>query len=180
MCLSTVWDNRPSSRMVLLKKFDACGFVWYTNYNSRKAKQLEKNPHAALTFWWPETERSVRVEGMVCRTSEEESDEYFESRPLESRLGAMASEQSAVVESRHVVEMRWEGLKRRFVGGEGEFIEDVVRPKWWGGYRLRPTYMEFWKGRHARLHDRIVYECDDGDAMGDGTDVKWRRKRLQP
>ena len=166
MCLSTVAsDNRPSSRIVLIKNIDARGFVWFTNYESRKGQELLNNPHGALLFHWIELERQVRIEGRVERVSEAESEEYFNSRPLLSRLAAVASEQSAPVADRATLEQKL--LKA------GELYADKpVRPANWGGYRLVPDRLEFWQGRRSRLHDRIEYLL--------GPDGSWQRRRLQP
>jgi pyridoxamine 5'-phosphate oxidase len=140
--------------------------VFYSNHNSRKAMDIERDPRAALVFFWPGLERQVRVEGRVEMVSDEESDAYFASRPLESRIGAWSSDQSRVVENREQLEQRFERWKERFADGM------VPRPLHWGGYRVRPVRIEFWQGRASRLHDRLVYEH-----MNDGT---WMRMRLQP
>lgn len=166
MSLSTMGAYTISSRMVLLRSFDAQGFVFYTNYNSRKSMDMERDPRAALLFYWGEHERQVRIEGRVEQVSEAESDAYFASRPLESRIGAWSSDQSRVVESREQLEQRYERWKERFADGT------VPRPLHWGGYRVRPVRIEFWQGRENRMHDRLVYEH-----MNDGT---WMRIRLQP
>ena len=158
-------EGRPSARVVLLKGFDARGFVFYTNYEGRKGGELVENPYAALLFYWGELERQVRVEGSVSRVSEEESDAYYASRPRGSRLGALASEQSRVIEGREVLEARVERLGAEYEGAE------VPRPAFWGGYRVEPEVVEFWQGRENRLHDRIVYRRGDGG---------WRTERLQP
>lgn len=176
MCLSTVSaDGRPAARYVLLKGVDERGFVWYTNYNSRKSQELAGNPAAALTFWWAGSERSVRVEGDVARVSAEESDEYFGSRPPMSRLGAWVSEQSSEVSGREVLEERWEGLMKEYLpSGKGsEPVKEIERPPHWGGFRLVPTRIEFWKGRSSRLHDRVVFERASAE-------LTWTQKRLQP
>ncbi|MDQ3953325.1 MAG: pyridoxamine 5'-phosphate oxidase [Actinomycetota bacterium] len=158
-------DGRPSARMVLLKGFDESGFVFYTNYASRKSRELEENPAAALVFYWSRLERQVRVEGRVEKVSVEESDGYFASRPLESRLGAWASKQSAPLASRAELEDRVAELERRHSGG------DVPRPPHWGGWLVRPEAIELWQGRPNRLHDRFLYT-----RRGDG----WERTRLYP
>jgi pyridoxamine 5'-phosphate oxidase len=159
-------EGRPSARTVLIKGFDERGFVFYTNYEGRKARELEANPHCALVFYWGELERQVRVEGRAGRVSEEESDAYFTSRPRGSRLGAWASEQSRPVEDRGTLERRLRELEREYEGRE------VPRPPFWGGYRVEPETVEFWQGRENRLHDRLLYR-----RSGDGG---WKRKRLQP
>jgi pyridoxamine 5'-phosphate oxidase len=166
MNLSTLGAYTISSRIVLLRSFDINGFVFYSNHNSRKAMDIERDPRAALVFFWPGLERQVRVEGRVEMVSDAESDAYFASRPLESRIGAWSSDQSRVVENREQLEQRFERWKERFADGM------VPRPLHWGGYRVRPVRIEFWQGRASRLHDRLVYEH-----MNDGT---WMRMRLQP
>ena len=158
-------DGRPSARMVLLKGFDHRGFVFYTNYESRKSRELAANPHAALVFYWARLERQVRVEGRVERVDEDESDTYFASRPLESRLGAWASRQSAPLASRRELEDRVAELEREHTG------DDVPRPPHWGGWLVRPDAIELWQGRPNRLHDRFLYT-----RAGDG----WDRTRLYP
>ncbi|MGZ3182649.1 MAG: pyridoxamine 5'-phosphate oxidase [Telluria sp.] len=166
MGLSTVdAAGRPSSRIVLVKQFDARGFTWYTNYDSQKGQQLCANPHAALLFFWNELERQVRIEGRVERTSALESDTYFNSRPLKSRLSAIASAQSRPVASRAELEAHYAQV-------EAQYGEHPPRPEHWGGYRLVPERIEFWQGRRSRFHDRIVYT-----RQADGT---WTRERLQP
>jgi len=166
MSVATVAANgRPSSRIVLVKQFDERGFTWYTNYGSRKAEELQDNPHAALLFFWSELERQVRIEGRVERTSDEESDRYFRSRPLKSRLSAIASQQSAPIGSRAELERNYEQVAL----GAGD---DPARPENWGGFRLVPERLEFWQGRRSRFHDRIVYERQE--------DGSWTRQRLQP
>lgn len=166
MSLSTMGSHTISSRMVLLRSFDARGFVFYTNYNSRKSMDMERDPRAAILFYWGEHERQVRIEGRVEQVSDAESDEYFASRPVESRIGAWSSDQSRVVDSREQLEQRYARWKERFSGG------DIPRPLHWGGYRVRPVRIEFWQGRENRMHDRLVYEH-----MNDGS---WMRMRLQP
>ncbi|MGF6182451.1 pyridoxamine 5'-phosphate oxidase [Massilia sp. UYP32] len=166
MSLSTVAANgRPSSRIVLVKQFDARGFSWYTNYDSKKGSDLRENSVAALLFFWSELERQVRIEGRVERTAPEESDRYFRSRPLKSRLSAIASKQSAPIASRAQLEQNYDVVAQ----GAGE---DPARPDNWGGYRLIPDRIEFWQGRRSRFHDRIVYERRE--------DGGWTRQRLQP
>ena len=158
-------DGKPSARMVLLKQVDQTGFVFYTNYNSAKAEQLDANPYAALVFYWAKLDRQVRIEGSISRTSREESQEYFATRPRESQIGAWASEQSEVIESRAVLEQRAEELEKQYRDRE------IECPEHWGGYRLKPERIEFWKSRIGRLHDRILYQRE-GDA--------WTITRLAP
>ncbi|MCB9171077.1 MAG: pyridoxamine 5'-phosphate oxidase [Flavobacteriales bacterium] len=166
MTLATVGTYSLSARIVLLRSFDRQGFVFYTNYNSRKAMDLERDPRAALTFFWPDHERQVRIEGRAERTSSEESDAYFRSRPRDSRIGAWSSDQSRVVEDREQLDARYSRWLERFAH------EEVPRPLHWGGVRVRPVRIEFWQGRPNRMHDRIVFEhFDDGS---------WTRARLQP
>ena len=169
MCLSTCKDNRPSARYVLLKGHDERGFVWYTNYTSRKAAELAANPNAALTFWWGDLERSIRIEGSVEQVSAEESDAYFHSRPKGSQLGAWTSNQSSTIDSRETLEAQESAIIAKF-----EAMSAIHRPPHWGGFRLVPSRVEFWKGRESRLHDRIVFERKSSG------DNKWTRSRLQP
>jgi len=145
-------DGKPSARMVLLKQVDEDGFVFFTNYTSAKAEQLDANPYAALVFYWSRLDRQVRVEGSVVRTSDEESRDYFRTRPRESQIGAWASAQSQVISSREVLEQRAQELEDQYRDRE------VDCPEYWGGYRLKPERIEFWKSRVGRLHDRILYE----------------------
>jgi pyridoxamine 5'-phosphate oxidase len=159
-------DGRPSVRMVLLRGYDQRGFVFFTNYESRKAQELETNPRAALVFYWAELDRQVRIEGNVERISGEESDAYFASRPHGSRLGAWASPQSQVIAGRDDLDRRMEELAAQY--GEG----DVPRPAYWGGYRVFPMSIEFWQGQQNRLHDRLRYRRLDGD--------RWCVERLAP
>jgi pyridoxamine 5'-phosphate oxidase len=145
-------DGKPSARMVLLKQVDHDGFVFFTNYRSSKAEQLDANPYAALVFYWALLDRQVRVEGSVVRTSAQESREYFSTRPRESQIGAWASAQSQAIESREILEQRAHELEALYLNRE------VDRPEHWGGYRLKPERIEFWKSRIGRLHDRILYQ----------------------
>lgn len=166
MTLATVGaDLRPSSRIVLIKGYDERGIVWYTNYDSRKGRQLAGNPYAALQFHWVELERVVRIEGVVEKTSAEDSDAYFHSRPLDSRIGAWASPQSQVIDGRAV-------LVANAAKYGAQFMLQPPRPPHWGGYRLVPDRWEFWQGRKSRLHDRLCYTRQD--------DGHWLRQRLAP
>ena len=158
-------DGKPSARMVLLKQVDHDGFVFFTNYHSAKAEQLDANPYAALVFYWSQLDRQVRVEGSVVRTSAQESQEYFRTRPRESQIGAWASAQSQAISSRDVLEQRAQELEAMYSDRE------VDCPDYWGGYRLHPERIEFWKSRIGRLHDRILYQRD---ATG------WTITRLAP
>ncbi len=158
--------GEPSARMVLLKGFDERGFVFYTDYRSRKAGELELNPRAALVLYWGELERQVRVVGAVSRVSAAESDAYYQSRPLGSRVGAWASYQSQVLDDRATLERRWAELAERYAASGPPL------PPHWGGYRVSPNEIEFWQGRRSRLHDRIVYRRE--------SDGAWARERLSP
>ena len=158
-------EGRPSIRMVLLRGVDHRGFVFHTNYNSRKGRELATNPHAALCFHWVALDEQIRIEGTVERLPADESDAYFASRPRGSQLGAWASAQSDVLPSRETLEEQYREVERRFEG------QPVPRPAFWGGFRLTPRRIEFWYGRPDRLHDRVVY-TRDGQA--------WRIERLYP
>lgn len=158
-------DGEPSVRFVLLKSFGADGFVFFTNYKSEKAKNLEQNPRASLVFYWNPQNRQVRVSGRVEKTSALESDEYFATRPVESQLGAWASQQSEPVESRETLEARMNELRAKYAG------KAVPRPPHWGGFRVIPERIEFWQGRTGRLHDRFVFERVPGG---------WNIQRLCP
>jgi pyridoxamine 5'-phosphate oxidase len=157
-------DGRPSARMVLLKAFDERGFVFYTNYRSRKGHDIGENRYASLLFYWATLERQVRIEGSIDAVSDEESDAYFATRPLESRWSAVASPQSEAIDSR-------EDLEARVAAVREQYGDKVPRPSWWGGYRVKPVTFEFWQGRPNRLHDRLQYSRHIGG---------WRRERLAP
>ena len=165
MTLATVGaDARPSTRVVLIKGVDARGLVWFTNYESRKGQELALHPHAALQFHWVELERVVRIEGVVSKVSDDESDAYFASRPLDSRIGAWASPQSQPIASRAV-------LLANAAKYSAQFLLQPPRPPHWGGYRLQPDRFEFWQGRPSRLHDRLRYRLQNG---------VWIKERLAP
>lgn len=166
MMLATVDDaGQPHLRTLLLKGMDDRGFVFFTNYHSAKGQQLQSHPQAAMTFWWHDLERQVRIEGAVERISDDESDAYYQSRPLGSRLGAWASPQSQVIASRDVLEKNLEQLQQRYADQAPE------RPPHWGGFRLKPQLIEFWQGRPSRLHDRLCYRLVESG---------WQRERLAP
>ena len=159
-------EGRLSSRMVLLKDFDETGFVFYTNYESRKGLELAENPNAALVFYWRQLERQVCITGTVSRVSREESEAYFRTRPRGSQIGALTSSQSQVVASREVLENRFQQLLAEYEGRE------IPLPSYWGGYRLSPATIEFWQGRSDRLHDRFLYQRQSGGP--------WQLERLSP
>jgi pyridoxamine 5'-phosphate oxidase len=166
MTLATVASNlRPSTRIVLIKGYDERGITWFTNYDSRKGHELAGNPYAALQFHWVELERVVRIEGVVEKVSADESDAYFNSRPLDSRIGAWASPQSEVIAGRSV-------LVANAAKYGAKFLLQPPRPPHWGGYRLKPDNWQFWQGRKSRLHDRLRYSLQDGGG--------WLRERLAP
>ena len=158
-------DGTPDARIVLLKSFDERGFVFFTNYNSRKGNELEENARACLLFYWPQLWRQVRIEGTVERVAAEESNQYFHSRPLGSKIGAWASEQSRAVENRATLDQRFEEFSFKFG-------ETVPRPPHWGGYRVTPSAIEFWQGQDNRLHDRLRYSVQDNG--------EWLIERLAP
>jgi pyridoxamine 5'-phosphate oxidase len=171
MTLATVASNlRPSTRVVLIKGFDARGIVWYTNFDSRKGNELAGNPYAALQFHWVELERVVRIEGIVEKVSDEESDAYYQSRPMDSRIGAWASPQSQVIANRGVLVANAAKYGAQFL--PTMFKDGPPRPPNWGGYRLKPDSWQFWQGRRSRLHDRLRYTLDEQG--------EWIRERLAP
>ena len=166
MVLSTVSaDNKPSSRVVLLKGIEDEGFIFYTNYESRKGKELEYNPYISILFFWPEAERQIRIEGKVSKISTESSKEYFVSRPRESQLGAWASAQSSIIQGRHSIEESYQQCLAQYEG------KDIPLPDFWGGYIIHPSSFEFWQGRPSRLHDRMKYTKDQ---------ESWHIVRLSP
>lgn len=158
-------SGKPSARILLLKGFDEDGFVFFTNYNSDKGKDLAENPQASIVFFWPELERQVRIDGLVSKIAAEDSTAYFHSRPLGSQIGATASPQSSVIPNRAVLEEKVKQLTAEFEG------QEIPRPLHWGGYLLSPTHIEFWQGRPSRLHDRINYHFVEGS---------WIINRLAP
>ncbi len=166
MMLSTADVNgNPSARIVLLKEIDDSGFVFYTNYGSRKGKDLKENPKAALTFFWDELLRQIRIEGRIEKISRESSKEYFSSRPHESQIGAWVSEQSSVIPNREILENKFDELEEKFGNKE------IPLPEFWGGYKVIPNYFEFWQGRENRLHDRICYNKENNE---------WKIFRIAP
>jgi pyridoxamine 5'-phosphate oxidase len=164
--LSTVNGGRPASRIVLLKGIENGMFVFYTNYQSRKGKELDENPACSLTFFWPELERQVRIEGVASRIDAKRSDEYFQSRPRGSQVGAWASPQSSVINERSLLEERAKQIEEKYKG-----LDKLPRPHQWGGYEIDPVMIEFWQGRPSRLHDRILFTREDAG---------WRINRLAP
>ena len=167
----------PAARIVLLKGYNPNGFIFFTNYESDKGKNLAQNPNAALVFFWKELERQIRIEGTVQKVSAQESDRYFNSRPASSRIGAWASPQSAVIENRLVIEQNVERYSSIFAN------DSIERPDHWGGYIVKPSSIEFWQGRSSRLHDRIRYKLETSDynaATDTRTDANWIIERLAP
>ncbi len=162
---TTTKEGKPSARIILLRNFNENGFVFYTNYTSRKGTEIEENPNCALLFFWPELERQVRIEGILKKQTAEESDLYFNTRPRGSKLSAWTSEQSKVISSREVLNKQYEKLSEKYPD------ENVPRPPYWGGYELKPISIEFWQGRQNRLHDRILYTNENNN---------WKIERLAP
>jgi|ERR1019366_4738266 pyridoxamine 5'-phosphate oxidase len=158
-------DGKPSSRILLLRNFNEDGFVFYTNYTSRKGSEIVDNPHCALLFFWPELERQVRIEGTLQKQTAAESDIYFNTRPRGSKLGAWTSEQSKIIPSRDVLEQKYEKLSKKYAD------DNIPRPSYWGGFLLKPVSIEFWQGRPSRLHDRILYTLENNS---------WVINRLAP
>ena len=165
MVLATAAGNQPDTRVVLLKEIQNEDFVFYTNYHSTKGQQIEQNQHVALNFFWAELERQVRVKGIISKTADDLSEEYFNTRPRDSQLGAWASAQSQEIKSREELENKFEAVKKLYEGKE------IPKPESWGGYRVTPTEIEFWQGRPGRLHDRIRFYRDKNE---------WKLKRLSP
>jgi pyridoxamine 5'-phosphate oxidase len=167
MALATAThDGRPSARIVLMKGFDSNGFVFYTNYLSRKGKEIAKNPLGSLLFFWGTLERQIRIEGTIEKISKEDSIRYFQTRPRASQLSAVASPQSQEIPDRNILDKKWQEA-------EAEFLDkDITKPSFWGGYILKPRLMEFWQGRQSRLHDRILYKKIDNK--------HWKKVRLAP
>lgn len=159
-------DGKPSARIVLLKGFDQNGFIFYTNYLSRKGKEIAKNPYASLVFYWHELERQVRIEGTIEKLGKEESERYFQARPKDSQIGALASPQSQEIGNRKELEEKWLELEEKYHN------KDVPKPSFWGGYIVRPQLIEFWQGRPGRLHDRLLFKRVDK--------ATWKLVRLAP
>lgn len=164
MSISTSVDNKPTCRIVLLKQFNDKGFVFFTNFNSKKAQEIDANPQVAGTIFWPNLERQIRIEGTAKKISSKESDDYFKTRPRDSQLSAWASNQSDIVDDRNELDTRLENYKNKFP-------DKVPRPEFWGGYRIIPSFFEFWQGRENRYHDRICYEKQNEN---------WKIFRLYP
>ncbi len=165
MIISTSHNSQPETRVVLLKELVDEQFVFYTNYNSRKGQAIQDNPHVSLLFFWQQHQRQVRINGIATKVPEQQSDDYFKSRPIESQIGAIASTQSSILEDRSQLELRMEELKNYYK------FHPIERPAHWGGYQVKPMHFEFWQGRTSRLHDRICFDNESGS---------WNRKRLYP